>query len=103
VIARKALELARRRGTDLFAHGCTGMGNDQVRFDATVHALGEFKILAPIREVQGQHKNVRAFEQAYLEERGFKVRPKSGKYSINVNLLGVTSSGAEIDAFAPPG
>ncbi len=103
VIARKGLELARRRGTDLFAHGCTGMGNDQVRFDATVHALGEFQILAPIRDIQSQHKDVRAYEQRYLEERGFKVRPKTGKYSINTNLLGVTTSGAEIDAFQAPG
>src|SRR5579871_1534092 len=103
VIARKGLELARRRGTDLFAHGCTGMGNDQVRFDATVHALGPFQIIAPIREIQSQHKDVRAFEQRYLEERGFKVRPKTSKYSINTNLLGVTTSGGEIDTFQAPG
>lgn len=103
IIVRKSLELAHRRGTKLFAHGCTGMGNDQVRFDATVHALGDFQILAPIRDIQQQHQNVRAYEQAFLEERGFAVRAKSGRYSINTNLLGVTSSGAEIDAFAAPG
>lgn len=102
LIARRGLELAARRGTQLFAHGCTGMGNDQVRFDATVLALGDFKILAPIRDLQSQ-SNVRAYEQTFLEERGFQVRPKTGKYSINTNLLGVTASGAEIDAFAPPG
>ena len=103
VIARKGLELCKRIGTTLFAHGCTGMGNDQVRFDATVHALGDFTILAPIRDVQSQHKNVRAFEQAYLEERGFAVRAKTSRYSINANLLGVTTSGAEIDQFQAPG
>jgi argininosuccinate synthase len=103
VIVKKSLELARKRGTSLFAHGCTGMGNDQVRFDASVHALGEFTILAPIRDVQTATKNVRAWEQAYLEERGFQVRAKSSKYSINVNLLGVTISGAEIDTFSAPG
>ncbi len=103
LIVRRSLELARRRGTSLFAHGCTGMGNDQVRFDATVRALGEFTILAPIRDVQSQHANVRAFEQSYLEERGFSVRAKTTRYSINSNLLGVTTSGGEIDAFQAPG
>ena len=103
VIARAGLELCRKYDTPYFAHGCTGMGNDQVRFDATVLALGDFKILAPIRDLQSQHREVRAFEQRYLEERGFAVRAKTTKYSINANLLGVTTSGAEIDQFQAPG
>jgi argininosuccinate synthase len=103
VIARKGLELCQKRGTRLFAHGCTGMGNDQVRFDLAVQALGDFTILAPIRDIQSEHKNVRAYEQEYLQARGFAVRPKTSRYSINANLLGVTISGAEIDAFEAPG
>lgn len=103
IIVRKALELCGARGSNLFAHGCTGMGNDQVRFDQTVRSLGEYQILAPIREIQAQHHNVREYEQRYLEERGVEIRAKTGRYSINANLLGVTSSGSEIDRFEAPG
>jgi len=103
VIVKKALEAARARGIRAFAHGCTGMGNDQVRFDLTVRALGDFDIIAPIRDIQSEHKPVRAYEQKYLEDRGFAVRPKTSRYSINENLLGVTMSGSEIDEWQEPG
>jgi argininosuccinate synthase len=103
VIVEKSLQLARDRGIFTFAHGCTGMGNDQVRFDLAVRALADVEIVAPIRDIQRDHANVRAYEQSYLEARGFAVRPKTGKYSINTNVLGVTTSGSEIDGFGPPG
>ncbi len=103
VIVEKALEAARARGIRTFAHGCTGMGNDQVRFDLTVRALGDFDIIAPIREIQSEHKAVRAYEQDYLLERGFSVRLKTSSYSINENVLGVTMSGSEIDEWKAPG
>lgn len=102
LIVRKSLEVCEARGSKLFAHGCTGMGNDQVRFDLTVRALGDFEILAPIREIQREHDNVREFEQQYLEERGFEVRPKTSVYTINENLLGVTTSGSEVDEWEIP-
>ena len=103
IIVRKALELCTQRGINIFAHGCTGMGNDQVRFDQTVRSLGDFEIKAPIREIQKEHKQVRAYEESYLRERGFTVDSKTTKYSINANLLGVTTSGSEIDTFDVPG
>jgi argininosuccinate synthase len=103
VIVEESLRLARDRGILTFAHGCTGMGNDQVRFDLAVRALADVEIVAPIREIQAEHTNVRAYEQRYLEQRGFAVRPKTGRYSINTNVLGVTTSGSEIDGFAAPG
>jgi argininosuccinate synthase len=103
VIVAKALEAARARNLRTFAHGCTGMGNDQVRFDLTVRALGDFDIIAPIRDIQSEHKAVRAYEQDYLLERGFSVRTKTSQYSINENLLGVTMSGSEIDEWKAPG
>jgi argininosuccinate synthase len=102
IIVDKALELCRERDIQAIAHGCTGMGNDQVRFDLAIRALSDVDIVAPIREIQAEHTNVRAYEQSYLAARGFAVRPKAGKYSINVNLLGVTTSGSEIDDFAAP-
>jgi argininosuccinate synthase len=103
VIVRLALKLCRERGIKYFAHGCTGMGNDQVRFDLTVRALGDFEILAPIREIQQEVDNVRTHEREYLEERGFSVRAKTTRYTINENVLGVTISGSEIDRFEAPG
>jgi argininosuccinate synthase len=79
------------------------MGNDQVRFDLAVKALGDYEIVAPIREIQKEHTQVRAYEQAYLEERGFGVRAKQKAYTINENLLGLTMSGGEIDRWEAPG
>jgi argininosuccinate synthase len=79
------------------------MGNDQVRFDQTVRSLGDYTILAPIREIQQQHTQVREYEQKHLESLGFAVRAKTTKYSINQNVLGVTTSGSEIDLFGAPG
>ncbi|MFW5966476.1 MAG: argininosuccinate synthase [Persicimonas sp.] len=103
LIVRRALQVCRERGTRYFAHGCTGMGNDQVRFDLTVRALGDFEIVAPIREIQREHDNVRDYEKVYLEERGHSVRAKTSSYTINENLLGVTTSGSEIDRWEEPG
>jgi argininosuccinate synthase len=103
LIVDAALARAKDLGTDAIAHGCTGMGNDQVRFDLAVKASGEYRIVAPIREIQKEHTQTRAYEQKYLEERGFGVRSKQQAYTINENLLGVTLSGGEIDRWEAPG
>ena len=103
LIVDATLARARDLGTNAIAHGCTGMGNDQVRFDLAVKASGDYRIVAPIREIQKEHTQTRAYEQAYLEERGFGVRSKQKQYTINENLLGVTLSGGEIDAWETPG
>ncbi len=103
LIVDAALRRAAELGTNAIAHGCTGMGNDQVRFDLAVKAQGDYRILAPIREIQKEHTQTRAYEQAYLEERGFGVRAKQKAYTINENLLGVTMSGGEIDKWEAPG
>jgi len=103
LIVDAALARAQALGTNAIAHGCTGMGNDQVRFDLAVKASGEYRIVAPIREIQKQHTQTRAYEQAYLEARGFGVRSKQKAYTINENLLGVTLSGGEIDTWQAPG
>jgi argininosuccinate synthase len=103
LIVDAALKRADALGTKVIAHGCTGMGNDQVRFDLAVKALGDYEIVAPIREIQKEHTQTRAYEQKYLEERGFGVRAKQKAYTINENLLGVTMSGGEIDRWEAPG
>ncbi len=103
LIVEAALARCKELGTRLIAHGCTGMGNDQVRFDLAVKALGDYTIVAPIREIQKEHTQVRAYEQHYLEARGFAVRAKQQAYTINENLLGLTMSGGEIDRWQAPG
>ena len=103
LIVDATLERAAALHTNAIAHGCTGMGNDQVRFDLAVKASGHYRIVAPIREIQKEHTQTRAYEQKYLEERGFGVRSKQKAYTINENLLGVTLSGGEIDAWEAPG
>ncbi len=103
LIVDAALQRCRDLGTPFIAHGCTGMGNDQVRFDLAVKASGEFTIIAPIREIQKEHTAVRAYEQAYLEQRGFAVRARQQAYTINENLLGLTMSGGEIDRWEAAG
>ncbi|MDE2256434.1 MAG: argininosuccinate synthase, partial [Xanthomonadaceae bacterium] len=64
---------------------------------------GDYQIVAPIREIQKEHTHTRAYEQKYLEERGFGVRARQQTYTINQNLLGVTLSGGEIDQWRAPG
>jgi argininosuccinate synthase len=103
VIVQECLKLADRLGTRDFAHGCTGMGNDQLRFDQSVRSLGDYQIHAPIRELQRETSNVRAHELELMAKAGVEVPTSNSRYSINENLLGVTLSGQEIDEFGVPG
>jgi argininosuccinate synthase len=103
LIVEAALARAAELGTNAIAHGCTGMGNDQVRFDLAVKASGDYRIVAPIREIQKEHTRTRAYEQQYLQARGFGVRAKQQAYTINENLLGLTLSGGEVDRWEAPG
>src|SRR5947209_11361821 len=71
LIAKLAVEHARRSGCDTVAHGCTGKGNDQVRIEATVATLDpELKVIAPVREWQmGREEEIR-----YAREHGIPVK-----------------------------
>ena len=102
LIVQEMVNLCKKLKTNYISHGCTGMGNDQVRFDLSIHANGNFKIITPIREIQKEYKNIRDHELSFLQEKGFKVPNISKKYSVNENLLGVTISGSEIDSFDEP-
>jgi argininosuccinate synthase len=102
VIVRKSLEVCDAIGTRNFAHGCTGMGNDQLRFDQTVRSLGDYNIMAPIRDLQSRTRQVRDYEIEQLRKAGFEVPVSNSRYSINENILGVTVSGGAIDKFAAP-
>jgi argininosuccinate synthase len=102
LIVKHCLELCAALGTKHFAHGCTGMGNDQMRFDQTVRSLGEYEIHAPIRILQSRVSKVRDYELKVLAEAGIPVAASSSRYSVNENLLGVTISGSEIDQCGAP-
>jgi argininosuccinate synthase len=102
LIVKHCLDLCDELGTRHFAHGCTGMGNDQLRFDQTVHSLGDYVIHAPIRELQSEVSQVRDHEMQVMEEAGIPVDVTASRYSVNENLLGVTISGSEIDEFQAP-
>jgi len=102
LIVKQCLALCDQLATKHFAHGCTGMGNDQMRFDQTVRSLGDYEIHAPIRDLQSRIAQVREYERDRLIEAGFEVTASSSRYSVNENLLGVTISGSEIDQYEAP-
>jgi argininosuccinate synthase len=88
--ALSVIEVARRIGATAVAHGSTGAGNDQVRFDVALRVLApELEILTPIREENLQRPQA----IAYLEARGLPVPSKAGAYSINRGLWGTTYGG----------
>ena len=101
LIARLGVELANELGAEAIGHGCTGMGNDQVRFDVSLAALTDKPIFAPIRDIQDK-ENVREYEMAFLKERGFDVPERASRFSVNENLLGATLSGGPIDEWQTP-
>jgi len=99
IIAEEILKIAEEEGTDTVAHGSTAVGNDQVRFEASLITLNpNGNIIAPIKELN----ITRAKEIEYLEERGFQVNKELKKYSINENIFGITVSGTEIDQNKEP-
>ena len=102
LIVKESIKLCQKFKTKNIAHGCTGMGNDQVRFDLSIMAHGDYKIITPIREIQNITQNVRGYEEEYLKSKGFKVSSMHKKYSVNENLMGATISGSEIDVWEEP-
>ncbi len=87
LIAQLLVEVAQREGADAVAHGCTGKGNDQVRFDVAVHALDPgLEVVAPMRVGMGLSRDQ---EIDYAQERNIEIPiTKASPYSIDVNLWG---------------
>jgi argininosuccinate synthase len=96
LIAKLAVEYARRHDCDTIAHGCTGKGNDQVRIEATVATLApELKVIAPVRGWQmGREEEI-----AYARQHGIPIKggAEQTPYSIDDNLWGRSSEGRWIE------
>jgi argininosuccinate synthase len=85
LIAKKMVEIAEKEGATALAHGCTGRGNDQVRFDVTIGALAPGKkIIAPVRE----WGMTRDEEIAYAKTKGIPISENAKKYSIDASVWG---------------
>ncbi|HUB76644.1 MAG TPA: argininosuccinate synthase, partial [Solirubrobacteraceae bacterium] len=101
LIAKLAVEYARRCGCDTIAHGCTGKGNDQVRIEATVATLApELRVIAPVRSwAMGREEEI-----AYAREHGIPVKGgvEVAPYSIDDNLWGRSSEGRWIENLDQP-
>jgi argininosuccinate synthase len=87
LIAQLLVEVAQAEGADAVAHGCTGKGNDQVRFDVAVHALDPgLAVIAPMRVGMGLTRDQSI---DYAHARGIEIPiTKASPYSIDVNLWG---------------
>ncbi len=86
LIAKLLVDAAEKYGADAVAHGCTGKGNDQVRFDVGIMALNpNIKVLAPAREWGMSREETIAYGEKFGIESPVK---KSSPYSIDRNLLG---------------
>ncbi len=89
LIAEKLIRIARRENADAVAHGCTGKGNDQVRFEITAKALApDIEVLAPVREWEFK---TRDDEIVYARQYGIPVTAtKKNPYSYDRNLWGIS-------------
>lgn len=89
LIAKKGVEICEKEGADAFSHGCTGKGNDQIRFDVTAFTLNpKIKIIAPVRE----WSMTRFDEIVYAKKHGIPVPATAEKpYSVDENLWGRSS------------
>jgi argininosuccinate synthase len=89
LLAKMLVDIARKEGASMVAHGCTGKGNDQVRFEVSVAALApELKVLAPLREWEFTSREE---EMAYAKKHGIPVSAtKASPYSIDENIWGTS-------------
>ena len=98
LIARRLVEIAGETGADAIAHGATGKGNDQVRFELGAYALNpDIRVIAPWREWELQSRE-RLLE--YAEKRGIPVeskRQQGSPYSMDANLLHISYEGGPLE------
>lgn len=100
LIASKVIAVAKREKARVLAHGCSGKGNDQVRFDITMRASSNLPIIAPIRDMNLD----RPTELAFAKKHSIPIPKVAKKYSIDQNLWGRAIEGGPVEnaATEPP-
>lgn len=95
VIAKALVDIAKSEGADAIAHGATGKGNDQVRFELTVKALApNLQIIAPWREWD---LDSRTAEIAYAKKHGIPVATENKTYSMDRNIWHLSHEGSDLE------
>jgi len=99
LIAQKVVEIAKKENAKALAHGCTGKGNDQVRFDVTMRSGSTLPIIAPIRDLN----LTRNVELKFAKKHGIQVDTAAKKFSIDQNLWGRAIEGGVLeDSYKEP-
>ena len=99
LIAQKVVEIAKKENAKALAHGCTGKGNDQVRFDVTMRSGSTLPIIAPIRDLN----LTRDIELKFAKKHGIQIDTAAKKFSIDQNLWGRAIEGGVLeDAYNEP-
>ena len=95
IIAKKLVEIAEKEGADAIAHGATGKGNDQVRFELTIKALApNLKIIAPWRE---WNLDSRSAEIEYAKAHDIPIPTDNKTYSMDRNIWHLSHEGADLE------
>ncbi|MBN1134103.1 MAG: argininosuccinate synthase [Methanosarcinaceae archaeon] len=100
LIAKKVVEIAEREGADALAHGCTGKGNDQLRFEA-VFRLTDMEVFAPMRDMN----LTREWEIEYARDHGIPVSVTTAKpWSVDENIWSRSIEGGKLEdpGYVPP-
>lgn len=93
LIAQKVVEIAKKENVAALAHGCSGKGNDQVRFDVTMRSGSNLPIIAPIRDMNLD----RPTELEFAKKHGIKIDSVAKKFSIDQNLWGRAIEGGVLE------
>ena len=95
VIAKRLVEIAEKEGADAIAHGATGKGNDQVRFELTIKALApHLTIIAPWRE---WNLDSRSAEIEYAKQHDIPIPTDNKKYSMDRNIWHLSHEGSDLE------
>jgi len=99
LIAQKVVDIAKKENAKALAHGCTGKGNDQVRFDVTMRSGTTLPIIAPIRDLN----LTRDVELKFAKKHGIQIDTAAKRFSIDQNLWGRAIEGGDMeDAYNEP-
>ncbi|MBI3897734.1 MAG: argininosuccinate synthase [Gammaproteobacteria bacterium] len=99
LIAKRQIEIAKKVGADAVAHGATGKGNDQVRFELGYYALKpDIKVIAPWREWDlSSREKLIGYAEKHRIPVDFKKKGKKSPYSMDANLLHISYEGGELE------